>query len=481
MNKIWSAPIVSLLFVCVSLAQFPEFPPDNVTHTMDRDQMLWQLGLTMPELPLKTEDPKAPEGAYPADPAKPDGNWTDSSRHTITRSGFGLWNNYDDGPEGYNPGPEAWRVGEYTPIDLLKNKDGSVVKSAGVWWQTRRQEIRKDVTEQLWGVIPPDNVLPKVNWSVTRSETNEEFVEKDILGTIDISRYPDVRDVPQVKAVLRLPADSSKAYPVMVIIGHPRWTTVDRYWKYAAPNGWGVCVFDCMALQPDRGAGLTSYLIGLCNKGHWRKPTDWGALGAWSWGVSRLIDYFEQETMVDATRIGVTGHSRWGKATLVTMAYETRLAIAFPSCAGSLGTKMNRRHWGQDLENSGWDREYHWTAGHFFKWMGPLNPDSYLPRKIENCPVDAHSLLSLCAPRPVFMNAGTQDSWTDPYGIYLTGVSATPVYELLGKQGLIIKDSKPQIDRAYIEGSIGYRYHEGGHTDAPDWPAFFEFAQRHLK
>jgi hypothetical protein len=142
---------------------------------------------------------------------------------------------------------------------------------------------------------------------------------------------------------------------------------------------------------------------------------------------------------------------------------------------------MNRRHWGQDLENSSWDQEYHWVAGNFFKWMGELNSGSYLPRRIELCPVDAHSLLSLCAPRPVFLNAGNQDSWTDPYGIYLTGVGATPVYQLLGKQGLIMPDAKPRIDVEYIAGDIAYRYHNGGHTDAPDWPAFWRFASKYIK
>jgi hypothetical protein len=207
-------------------------------------------------------------------------------------------------------------------------------------------------------------------------------------------------------------------------------------------------------LQPDNGADLTSYLIGLVNKGAWRKPTDWGTLGAWSWVVSRLIDYFQTDNNVNATQIGVTGHSRYGKAALVAMAYEPRLAIAFPSCGGSMGTKMNRRHWGQDLENSGWDQEYRWVAGNFFKWMGELNPGGYLPRKIELCPVDAHSLLSFCASRPVFLNGGNQDLWTDLYGIYLTGAGATPVYQLLGKQGLIMPDAKPQVDFGYISGDM---------------------------
>ncbi|MFC1569657.1 alpha/beta hydrolase family protein [bacterium] len=485
--KLYDSFILKSLILCLLTgfihAQFPDFPPDTVSHQMDRDQMIWQLGLSYPSLPPKPNDPNAPQNGFPADSSNPDGNWTDLSGHVITRSGFGLWNNYDDTENGFFPGLDSWRVGDYTPIDLLKMKDGIPIQSAEMWWELRRPELLKDVREQVWGVTPPDRVLPAVTWTVTEvtgGDDTDLYVEKTITGTIDISRYPNVRNGPEISAVLRIPADQKDPCPVMVVIGHPRWTRVDRYYAYGKDHGWGACIFDCNALQPDHGAGLTSYLIGLCNQGHWRKPADWGTLAAWAWGVSKLIDYFETDAKVDASQIGVTGHSRWGKATMVAMAYDSRIAIGYPSCAGSLGTKMNRRHWGQDLENSGWDREYHWMAGNFFKWMGPLHEGQYLPRKIENCPVDAHSLLALCAPRPVFLNAGAQDTWTDPYGIYLTGVAATPVYELLGKEGLIMSDEKPQVDVAYISGHIGFRYHSGGHTDAPDWPAFYAFAEQTL-
>jgi hypothetical protein len=163
------------------------------------------------------------------------------------------------------------------------------------------------------------------------------------------------------------------------------------------------------------------------------------------------------------------------------MAYEPRLAICFPSCAGTLGTKMMRRHWGQELENLAWDREYHWAAGNMFRWMGPLSDHQYKPRKLESMPVDAHSLLALAAPRPVFLNAGTYDTWSDPYGTYLTGAGATPVYELLGKRGLVMRDDPPQPNVEYVEGDIGFRLHGGGHLSEPDWPAFVEFAQRYFK
>ncbi len=463
-------------------AQYPEFPPDSVTNKMDRGQMLWQLGITIPALVPKTEDPNKPDHIILSDPANPDGNWTDAAGHIITRTELGLWNNYDDTDAGFFPGPESWRIGDYTPIDLLKMKDGTVISTVKQWWQLRRPEILKDVQKQLWGVPPPDSILPTVSWNVTSSaggDKSDPYIEKIIEGTIDISRYPNIRDIPKISAILRVPAGQSKSVPIMIVIGHPFWTKIERYWGYFQSSGWGICIFDCNALQPDNGASLTSFLIGLCNKGNWRKPSDWGTLGAWGWGVSRLIDYFESDGDIDAAVVGVTGHSRYGKAALVTMAYEPRLAIAFPSCAGSLGTKMNRRHWGQDLENSIWDREYHWVAGNFMKWAGPLNQDRYLPRKIQECPVDAHSLLSLCAPRPVFMNAGNQDSWTDPYGIFLTGTGTTPVYELLGKQGLVMNDLKPLPDVGYIEGDIAFRYHDGGHTDAPDWQTFFEFVRKY--
>lgn len=464
--------LVSYLPININ-AQFPSFPPANVTNTMDRDQMMWQLGISFPSLPSKLKDVNAPSDAWPANPSNPEGNWTDSSNHIITRSGFGLWNNYNEN-----------KAGVYTPIDLLKMKDGTPVTTTDQWWNQRRPEILKDIQEELWGVIPPDSILPKVTFTVVTSTVgigSIAYIQKNITGIIDISRDPAVRDIPKIEATLRIPANSKAPVPVMVVIGNGFWTPIETYWKYFNPNGWGVCIFYIETLQPDNGAGITSYLIGLCNKGNWRKPDDWGTLAAWSWGISKLIDYFETDSSVDATKIGVTGHSRFGKAAILTMAYEPRLVIAFPSCGGSLGTKMNRRHWGQDLENSGWEQEYHWMAGNFFKWMGPLYDNNYLPRKIELLTVDAHSLLSLCAPRPVFLNAGTEDFWTDSYGIFLTCIGASPVYELFGKHGLIMQDNKPKADVDYISGNIAYRCHTGGHTDAPDWPVFFKFASNYIK
>jgi hypothetical protein len=468
-----------------SKSEFPVFPPDNVTSLMDRDQMLEQLNIELPVLPPKLQDPNAPPNTFPTDPDNPEGNWTDSLRNPdapISRSIFGLWNNYSDKSSGMFPGPDSARLGDYTPIDLLKMKNGKIITTPEEWWEKRRPEIKKDIEDQMYGRIPPEEILPAVSWSVSTSaggSGNSAYVQKEIAGTIDISRYPEVRNKPVIRATLRTPARTNSPVPVIIFFGG-MGNVNDFYWERSSPHGWGTCVFDLTALQPDNGQGLTSYLIGLVNKGNWRKPTDWGSLAAWSWGVSRLIDYFETDKDVNTEIIGLNGVSRYGKATIVAMAYEPRIAIGFPGDAGSLGTKMNRRHWGQDLENSCDANEYHWMAGNFFKWAGELVPGQYLPRKIEECPVDAHSLLALCAPRPVFMNGGSTSSWCDPYGVFLSGVNATPVYELLGQKGLVAEDKVPVIDKAYIDGTIGYRVHQGGHSDAPNWPAFHEFAAKHF-
>lgn len=462
---------------------FLSFPPNNVTAIMDRDQMLYQLGITLPTLPSKLKDPRAPKNSMPADSSKPEGNWKDAYGHIITRSGWGLWNNYDDRADGFFPGKDSQLVGHYTPINLLKNKNGKIITTPKEWWNGRRTEILKDAQELLYGIPPPDSVLPKVEFSVSTyggGEGENAYIQKEIYGAINISRYPMVRDTPVIAAILRIPAKANRPVPVMIVFSG-FGDNLETYWNRMAPNGWGICTFNPNLLQPDNGAGLTSFLIGLVNKGNWRKPADWGTIGAWSWGISRLIDYLVTDKQVNPGMIGLTGHSRYGKATLVTMAYEPRIAIGFPSDAGSLGTKMNRRHWGQDLENSTSASEYHWMAGHFFQWAGELVPGQYLPRKIENCPIDAHSILALCAPRPVFINAGNRSTWADPYGMYLTTVYASPVYRLLGKKGIVMPDGKPLVDVGYTAGDIGFRYHDGGHTDAPDWPAFFEFAAKYFK
>ena len=209
---------------------------------------------------------------------------------------------------------------------------------------------------------------------------------------------------------------------------------------------------------------MTSGIIGLVSEGKPRRPDDWGALAAWAWGLSRALDYFETDTAVDAKQMGVEGHSRYGKAALLAAALDQRWAIAYPSCSGEGGAKLSRRNWGETVDNIA---SSHWMAANFRKYAGHWG----------DLPVDSHELIALVAPRPVFLNGGTQDQWADPHGAFLAAVAAGPVYRLLGKKDLGTTDM-PAPDTALVEGELAFRYHAGGHTDAIDFPAFLKFAQR---
>jgi hypothetical protein len=239
-------------------------------------------------------------------------------------------------------------------------------------------------------------------------------------------------------------------------------------------QGWGYAILIPTSVQADNGEGMTEGIIGLVNKGQPRKLDDWGALRAWAWGASRALDYFETDRSVDAKQVGIEGLSRYGKAALIAMAYEPRLAIAFVGSSGEGGAKILRRKFGEQVENVASTAEYHWMSGNFLKYAGPLTPN--------DLPVDAHELIALCAPRPVFISSGSQQvegGWVDAKGMFLGAVGAGPVYKLLGKKDLGTTEFPP-METALVDGDIAFRQHNGGHTTGPNWPTFLTFASRYL-
>jgi hypothetical protein len=242
-----------------------------------------------------------------------------------------------------------------------------------------------------------------------------------------------------------------------------------------AAKGWGYAILIPTSVQADNGAGLTQGIIGLVNKGQPRKLDDWGALRAWAWSASRALDYFETDKSVDAKQVGIEGLSRYGKAALVAMAYDPRFAIGFIGSSGEGGAKILRRTFGEQVENVAATSEYHWMAGNFLKYAGPLIPN--------DLPVDAHELIAMCAPRPVFVSSGSQQvegGWIDGKGMFLGAVAAGPVYKLLGKKDLGTTEFPP-METALINGDLAFRQHSGGHTTGPNWPTFLTFAARYLK
>ena len=374
--------------------------------------------------------------------------------------------------------------------DPLVLKNGEKVSTAEAWWNQRRPEIVEDFDREMYGRVPKET--PKVNWEVTATTTEKNgevpVVVKKLVGHVDNTSYPDI--TVDIQLTLTTPAEVTGPVPVMMEFGFggfgPRpggaATKAPAKVAPAGPTwqqqvlakGWGYAILVPGSIQADNGAGLTKGIIGLCNKGQDRKADDWGSLRAWAWGASRTLDYFETDKTVDAKQVGIEGHSRYGKAALVTMAYDPRFAIAYVSSSGEGGAKLHRRNWGELVENVAGASEYHWMAGNFLKYAGPLN--------WNDLPVDSHELVALCAPRPVFIGAGATngDGWVDAKGMFLAAAGAGPVYKLLGKKDLGATEFPP-IETTMIEGDLGFRQHSGGHTPGPNWPTFLAFAGRFIK
>lgn len=368
--------------------------------------------------------------------------------------------------------------------DPLILKNGEKVTTPEMWWNQRRPEIVEDFDREIYGRVPKNT--PLVNWEVVSviSETNGTIpvITKKLVGRVDNSA--DTNIVVNIQLTLTTPAAAAKPVPVMMqlMFDFSAFRRPGRTNSFPKPvwpqqvleRGWGYATLIPTSVQADNGAGLTSGIIGLCNHGEPRQPDDWGALRAWAWGASRALDYFETDKAVDAKRVGIEGHSRYGKATLVAMAYDPRFAIAYVSSSGEGGAKLHRRDWGEIVENLAGTGEYHWMAGNFLKYAGPLN--------WGDLPVDSHELIALCAPRPVFISAGSTngDAWVDAEGSFMAAAAAGPVYKLLGKKDLGTKDFPP-IETGLMDGDISFRQHSSGHTDEPNWPVFLNFAARYFE
>ncbi len=367
---------------------------------------------------------------------------------------------------------------------LMLTNDRTPVTTPELWWNVRRPELVELFEREVYGRVPEN--APGVTWHVTGKRdsvlSNVPVTIRDLQGRVDNTGYPAIEV--NIRAELVLPRGTTGPVPVVMQfgwIGPFPWRRPGQSgptgptWKdLVVARGWGYAVLVPNSVQADNGAGLTRGIIGLANHGQPRAPDDWGALRAWAWGASRLLDYFEAEPLVDADRVGIEGHSRYGKAAAVTLAFDERFATAYVSSSGEGGLKLHRRNYGEIVENLTGSGEYHWMAGNFLKYAGPLTWD--------DLPVDSHELVALCAPRPLFISVGSPEvegQWIDARGMFLAGVAAEPVYELLGKKGLGTADLPP-IETALTDGEIAFRRHRWGHTAGPNWPTFLKWASRYL-
>jgi hypothetical protein len=336
----------------------------------------------------------------------------------------------------------------------------------------------------------PEHV-PGVTWTTKIAE--REFlgftpvIAKQLEGHVDNSSFPSI-DV-KIKMTLVLPANAKGPVPLLMMFGRAALPAGDPpAAQQLIADGWGYILLDPGSIQADNGAGLMKGIIGLVNKGQFRKPDDWGALRAWAWGAARALDYLESnEPMVDSKHVGIEGVSRYGKAALVTLAFEPRFAMGLIGSSGEGGAKLNRRNWGEAVESLT-GGEYYWMAGNFLKYGAA---DAVFGAKTSNdLPVDSHELIALCAPRLCFISYGVPEQgdakWLDHQGSYMAAVAAGVVYKLLGAKDLGVSNNyqseqMPPVNSGLLDGQLAWRQHDGGHTDAPNINYFIAWEDKNIK
>ena len=425
--------------------------------------------------------------------------------------------------------------------DPLTLNDGQKVTTAEMWWSKRRPELAEMFSKYVYGRVPAD--VPKVTWRVSAVDREmigfTPVIAKDLLGEVDNSSYPAISV--KIHMTLVTPANAKGPVPVLMMFGrtgfpnpneprgedldrvnkawkallvqqdpslkelfaqHPAWEPLRETPPFQPPQlnadgdppnqwelvaaGWGFVLFDPASVQADDGAGITRGIIGLVNKGQPRKPEDWGALRAWAWGAGRGLDYLETDPSVDAKHVGIDGVSRYGKATLVTMAFDSRFAMALVGSSGKGGATSLRRYFGEEVENLT-DGEYYWMAGAFMKYgaseasFGGMNPG--------DIPVDSNELIALCAPRLTFISYGVPEKgdakWLDHEGSFMATVDASRVFKLVGAKGLDVEGDyntakMPPVNNGLLDGQLAWRQHDGGHTDAPNMKWFIQWADKFI-
>ena len=425
--------------------------------------------------------------------------------------------------------------------EILKTNAGRKVTTAKQWWDVRRPEIVEGFESEVYGRVPAN--VPDVTWTVEAEEIETvgriRAKAKLLKGHVDNSACPSINV--DIKMVVVTPADAKGPVPLLMMFGganlpnpvtpnaadmavinktlrkllelspetadlmkkYPAWQPFEPANPFAAMSrttqlapgqdppsnqqllaaGWGYAMIDPSSIQADNGAGLTRGIIGLVNKGQPRKPDDWGSLRAWAWGAARGLDYLETDPDVDAKHVGIEGVSRYGKAALVTLAFEERFYMGLIGSSGKGGATLHRRLFGEGLENLANSGEYHWMAGNYIKYCATESKTGAWTA--DMLPVDSHELIALCAPRLVFISYGVPEKgdalWLDQYGSWQATVAAGEVFKLLGAKDLGIsndyrKEPMPAVLTGLLDGELAWRQHDGGHTDGPNMKYFIEWA-----
>lgn len=393
------------------------------------------------------------------------------------------------------------KTGDYkaTLPDVLTMQNGKKVTTSKQWYRQRRPEILRIFEENQYGKWPARK--PKLRYEVSEDlGFGGSAVRKQV--TIYFSKD---NDGPRADVLIYLPKDANGPVPLLLnlsfsqnnlVVSDPgvkpgrRWDaktrtmstvessgrarrfglddTIREYLK----EGFGFATLCYTDIEPDFNHGATLGVRGLYLKDGREEPEadEWGAISAWAWGVSNVIDYFEKDPDIDADRIALTGCSRLGKTTMWAGAREPRIAVVIASCSGEGGAALSRRNFGETVA--------HLTEPTRFPYQFAANYGRY-GADTDSMPMDAHMLVALIAPRPLLLSTGSTDNWSDPKGEFYAAVEAGKVYELLGKDDLGT-NVMPQAEQP-IFNTLGYVMHEGGHGVLPqDWKYYLEFIKRYL-
>ncbi len=431
------------------------------------------IGVMFLGLVTEAQQPAPQPAAQPAPqpatqpPANPSNLGSDANGNPLRKAlKTGHVSNYDEA-----------KVPPYKLPDPLVMANGSRVTDAAEWRSRRRPEILRMYESEIYGRIPAN--APRMTWEVV--DTDPAAKGNTAIMRRAVGRIGTSPEAPRVTMMIYTPSKASGRVPLILLVNFGGGPAVEgrpaSNQQFAEPpvaadilaRGWGYAMVGYQDIQPDRLNTFNQGVIGVTTPAGPPKADEWGAIGAWAWGVSRIIDFFETDKLVDARKIAVQGHSRIGKTALWASALDERIAAVYASCSGEMGAALARRDWGETVDDMAQNFPY-WFAGNFQKYAGHWN----------DMPVDAHMLIALSAPRPVFITGGTADQWADPVGEFLAGVGAGPVYRLLGKKDLGAT-TIPALDTPLTAGDIGWHYHTGGHAATPaDWSAFLTFVAKYF-
>jgi hypothetical protein len=390
------------------------------------------------------------------------------------------------------------KVGEYTLPDPLQTLSGETVSDAQAWETKRRPEVLKIVEENQYGRAPGrptdmrfevvEDSAPAFDGKAIRKQIKIHLGEGESSQAIDLLVY--------------LPADAKGPVPLLLNIsftannlmvddpGVKFGRTWDREQNKRVPaengrrfgslpvldfieRGFGIATFNYADVDPDVAGAIAHGVRQKYLRDDKEQPADdeWGTIAAWAWGISRVVDFFETDKQVNAYQIAITGCSRLGKTVLWAGANDPRIALVIASCSGEGGAAILRRNYGETIAHMSSPKRYFYQfAPNYHKWAD--DPSS--------APMDANLLLALIAPRPLLLQTGDTDKWSDPKGEFLAAVDATKVYKLFGKQGIDVSTLPPTGE--LVGGDLAFYMHDGGHGLVPsDWGVYLDFMEKHLR